>query len=736
MKKYFLIVYSGMLGICTGHAQSVWTPERVAEAPYISSCWTGSFRGVHALYYVITAYDIERNMMRHQLWVRPIDPLQDPPAPRQLLSFNGEDIENMQELNPNTWLCTRGHQCYWLRTDSPSLRQFTHIDSPYAHLLVSPKKDYVLFLHAEKVRDVEARDYYPQFGKTTARIYHALPAFDAAGWEDGYAHHLFYARFDSLGRMGMPVDLMPYEWTNLRPALSNGRLNDVQWSPDERYVAYAAYKPGEDHPDLPGGRTSSPKAPSTPAASEIYLYDLQDGLTDCLSCQASSTQHPASVPIRHESPLFNPSTAQGKSRWIAWIAEPLAGEAAGQRDLILADMDRKIQYNLTHSWGGRVWHFWWSNDGQSLLFTASYPDSMGVELYQVQVLDGNRLHTPLVIQQLTHLHMPVATWVGETPSAWLLAISRWGRAQEVIAVDKRAGTVYPLAQADTSVESEPPVQTSLCRLANGLHVWINRYLPAHFDATRSYPAIICLPDLQEFDEEKEVNWHHPQMLADAGYQVFVLSPAYTPSFSQRAHAANRGLNWIEESFYLDSAVVASLADSLCHLLYPANTDPPVVQSDNQVVLLGSGWGAHLALMLASNQLSREEGGQNQHLPCLNLKGLVLWNPVADVFSWQAATSDRWLAAQMEIGSRHEGSGMDAQHQPYLPDLPMLIGVGGRDGWVPAGQGLGLFNVLQDKGIRSRLLYFPQIAHYWPIGHDLLVWQHQVLNWLQSITTSP
>ncbi|PJJ76795.1 dipeptidyl aminopeptidase/acylaminoacyl peptidase [Thermoflavifilum aggregans] len=699
--RYILIGLGWMSGLHVAHAQLVWTPERVAEAPYISACWTDDDAGGQALYYVISSYDIGRDRMRHQLWMQPLNPTAA--RANRLFTFDGPQPENIIRISPHQFIFTRGNQCYLLRTDTPSLRSFTQVDSPYAHMLISPKKDYVLFVHPEKVRDVDAKDYYPQFGKTRARIYHGLPAFGMDGWIDGYAHHLLYARIDSMGRLGMPVDLMPYEQTDVDTTLINSYLAQVHWSPDERYIVYAAYKPS-----LQEIATDAPQDSSVaPPASQIYLYDLQDGLTSCLTCETAVDRGSGSAWIRHESPAFSPATSQGKSRWIAWIAESVAGAHTGQRDLILEDLERKTLYNLTHGRAGRVLHFWWSNDGQSLLFTATYPDSAWTELYRVQVLDEGRLHTPLVIRQITHLQARIEALVGETPSTWLVAVSGWHHMQRIFSVDKQNGSARMLVQADTTQDAMPGPSSWLISLAHGIKVWVHQYHPSQTDSGSRYPAIICLPDFTWFsDDDSKTRWDQPQMLADAGYQVFTIS-------------SEQGLSDDMLNFYLDPATLHNLADSLYRLLI-------INQADTQrVILMGSGWGAYLALMWASDQ---------RRASSFSVRTLVLWNPVVDIPSWSTTTAARWVARDI-VQLMQKNKNIVQAGWP-LAHLPMLIGVGGNDGWVPAEQGWGLFNEIQDPQIPGRLIYFPDIAHHWQTGHDLLVWQHQVLNWLQAPAVNP
>src|SRR5579875_2816423 len=95
--RYILIGLGWMSGLHVAHAQLVWTPERVAEAPYISACWTDDDAGGQALYYVISSYDIGRDRMRHQLWMQPLNPTAA--RANRLFTFDGPQPENVIRIS-------------------------------------------------------------------------------------------------------------------------------------------------------------------------------------------------------------------------------------------------------------------------------------------------------------------------------------------------------------------------------------------------------------------------------------------------------------------------------------------------------------------------------------------------------------------------------------------------------------------------------------------------------------
>ena len=63
------------------------------------------------------------------------------------------------------------------------------------------------------------------------------------------------------------------------------------------------------------------------------------------------------------------------------------------------------------------------------------------------------------------------------------------------------------------------------------------------------------------------------------------------------------------------------------------------------------------------------------------------------------------------------------------DTPMLIIQGGKDYRVPIGQGLEAFQAARTRGIKSRLLYFPEENHWVLSAQNGLAWQREFYRWL-------
>lgn len=68
--------------------------------------------------------------------------------------------------------------------------------------------------------------------------------------------------------------------------------------------------------------------------------------------------------------------------------------------------------------------------------------------------------------------------------------------------------------------------------------------------------------------------------------------------------------------------------------------------------------------------------------------------------------------------------------------PMLILQGGRDHRVPDGNAFALYGILQQRGVPSRLVYFPEEAHWVQSPQNSLVWHEEVFAWLDRWLLPP
>jgi dipeptidyl aminopeptidase/acylaminoacyl peptidase len=63
------------------------------------------------------------------------------------------------------------------------------------------------------------------------------------------------------------------------------------------------------------------------------------------------------------------------------------------------------------------------------------------------------------------------------------------------------------------------------------------------------------------------------------------------------------------------------------------------------------------------------------------------------------------------------------------NTPTLVVHGENDYRVPVDQGLECYNVLQGKGVASRLVYFPDENHWVLKPRNSVYWYREVMGWL-------
>ena len=77
-------------------------------------------------------------------------------------------------------------------------------------------------------------------------------------------------------------------------------------------------------------------------------------------------------------------------------------------------------------------------------------------------------------------------------------------------------------------------------------------------------------------------------------------------------------------------------------------------------------------------------------------------------------------------------------QSYISNwtTPMLVIHNELDYRLPISEGLAMFNVLQERGVKSRFLTFPDENHWVLQEENSLVWHTVVFNWINSFVGLP
>ncbi len=137
--------------------------------------------------------------------------------------------------------------------------------------------------------------------------------------------------------------------------------------------------------------------------------------------------------------------------------------------------------------------------------------------------------------------------------------------------------------------------------------------------------------------------------------------------------------------------------------------------------VGASYGGYSVYMLAGVHQDR-------------FKTFIAHDGLFDLRSWYGTTEELWFA-NWDIGAYWDKDNAKSYAEFNPSNLvnnwnrPIMIVQGGIDFRVGIEQGLQAFQVAQLKGLKSKLLYFPEENHWVLSAQNAIVWQREFFNWL-------
>jgi dipeptidyl aminopeptidase/acylaminoacyl peptidase len=153
---------------------------------------------------------------------------------------------------------------------------------------------------------------------------------------------------------------------------------------------------------------------------------------------------------------------------------------------------------------------------------------------------------------------------------------------------------------------------------------------------------------------------------------------------------------------------------------------PYVDKD-RLGAIGASFGGYSVFWLAGNHEGR-------------FKTFIAHDGVFDTRSMYGTTEELFFVNYDMGGAYWEKDNAKAQKafNEFNPinyvakwDTPIMIVQGGKDYRVPIEQGLEAFQAAQLRGIKSKLVYFPEENHWVLQPQNALVWQREFFKWLKE-----
>ena len=626
----------------------------------------------------VSVTDLQANKRRNSLWTAHVDGA----SVRRVTMGKGSDGQARWSPDGKTlyFVSSRSgsSQVWRLPMNGGEAEQLTDLPLDVDAMEVSPDGKRLLLAMAvfpgTSPAETKARMEAKEKTKSSGMVFDQLFVRHWDTWMDGTRNHLFSYDLAS----GQAVDLMKAMAAD-SPSKPFGGSEEYTISPDGRTVVFSAR-------DM--GRT---EAWST-------NFDLFEVPVDASAAPRKLTTNPA----MDTQPVFSPD---GKT--LAYLAMSRPGFEADRLDIVLRDMatakERKIvlRADATPQGDRSAGELSWSADGKELYCTA---DHLGQHaLFAVDAATGaarilvgqGSVGNPQkaggrVLYAMNSLHGPNELYTVGRDGKGIARVTRFNDAK---LAEARLGT---------------PEQFSF-KGAKGDTVHGYLVKPVDFDPTKKYPVAFLIHGGPQgcFGNDFHYRWN-PQAYAGAGYAAVMVDFHGSTGYGQAFTDAIRN-DWGGAPF-----------EDLMKGLDSALQKYPFLDKD-RMAALGASYGGYMINWIA---------GHTERF-----KALVCHDGNLDERFAYYDTEELWFPEWEHGGTPWDNPAGYAKSNPidFVNNwkTPMLVVHGDKDYRVVSTQGLATFNLLQRKGIPSKLLIFPDENHWVLKPANSILWHQTVLGWLDQ-----
>ena len=505
------------------------------------------------------------------------------------------------------------------------------------------------------------------------------------------------------------VDMLkdePYEC----PMAPFGGVEQLNWSPDSKFVAYTCRK-----------KTGVNYAVSTD--SDIYLYDIATGNTRNLCKPADykpvdfdPTKTMKTQAINHQkedlnmgydvNPKFSPD-----GRYIAWQSMARDGYESDRNRLCVYTLADGTKNYVTETFDSNVDDFCWANDSRTLYFIGVwhacenlYQTNMRGEVKQltddwadfgsVQLLNnGNKLlasrHS---FQQGDELYVVTPGKDAKKTKVQQLTF------ENKLFYDKLAFGKVQERWVKTTDGKE-------------MQYWV--ILPPHFDENKKYPTLLfCEGGPQSpVSQFWSYRWNM-QIMAANDYVVIAPNRRGLPGF---------GSEWNEQ---VSGHWTGQCMDDYLTAIDDAANNLPFVDKD-KLGCVGASFGGFSVYYLAGHHNKRFKAFI-AHDGAFNLESMYTDTEEAWFSNWEYEDA-YWNRDQTNNAKRTYENSPHRFVDKW--DTPILCIHGEKDYRINANQGFGAFNAARMRGIPAELLIFPDENHWVLKPQNGVLWQRTFFGWL-------
>ena len=622
------------------------------------------------------------------------------------------------------------------------MRQVSNVPAGVGEFKLSPDQNKVMYISYVKSHVDQPKDKYADLDKATA---YTTDDLMYRHWDHTVIEipHTFIAGFDFNAAENAitaenSTDILAGEKELYElPTEPFGGLEQLDWSPDGRHIAYSCRK-------LVG------KKYAFSTDTEIYIYNVETG--DCSVIDMKGGYD--------TDPVWSPD---GKK--IAWISMERDGYEADKQRLMMAyvnwtkgspmiwgitDVTEKFKYNAA----GPVWsadskdiYFHSLTEGLQGMYIAKGPDfdvPAGARIkpapWQIERITGeerwNDFGSPFhVAENEDGSKTLYTTWCSMDFPTELVAVNVGDEVGYTQITHENDHILSQLAEHETEARWLKTVD------GKDMLTWV--LYPPQFDPSKTYPAItICLGGPQgTLSQGWSYRWNY-RLMAAQGYVVVLPNRRGTTAFGQewteQISGDYPGLNMqdylvaaknVKAEPYVDKMAACGASYGGYSVYYLCGTHGDVFDA----------FIAHAGIFNEEHMYMTTE---------------ELWFPNFDNGGLHAAEFDpRVGTADCPVGPAGDGltfGGIKQGGSPWSKEAkavrhyklsphnlvcnwhtPLMVIHGGMDYRVPVDQGMAAYNCAQMMGVPSRLLIFPDENHWILKPQNAMMWHREYFRWLDQ-----
>lgn len=504
-------------------------------------------------------------------------------------------------------------------------------------------------------------------------------------------------------------------------------LEQLDWSPDGRYIAYSCRK-------LAGKRYAF----STD--TEIYVYDTVNGTTAVLDMKGGYDT----------DPVWSPDGSM-----ICWISMERDGYEADKQRLMAAKVNHSGEgltfsdiTDITASFKYNASAPVWSEDSGSIFFSALAEGLQGIfeaksengawEISRITGEDawydfGSPFHVAYSGDGSRTLY---TTWCSMDFPTEIAAVETGAEGVSYRQVtDENGHIISQLAEHRTEARMVKTID------GKDMLTWV--LYPPHFDPSEVYPAIlICLGGPQgTLSQGWSYRWNY-RLMAAQGYVTILPNRRGTTAFGQE---------WTEQ---ISGDYPGLNMQDYIYAAKDLQAEPYI----GKMAACGASYGGYSVYNLCGvhgdvfDAFIAHAGIFNEEHMYMTTE--EMWFPNFDNGGLHECTIDPEVGTEkapcgpardgltfggiMQGGSPWSTKPEAVRHYALSPHkavtrwhTPLMVIHGGRDYRVPVDQGLAAYNAAQLMGVPSRLLVFPDENHWILKPQNALLWHREYFRWLDT-----